>query len=184
MVSINKQVVLNDGTEVLIRSVRRVNRECYLKGFQQLSERSRYFRFFSNQRSLSEKQLQYFTEIDNIYQLALCAIDVSGKNMVGIGMARCFRTKRDPDLAEFTITVIDAYQHRGLGTLLFNIMIQTAQRNGIQKIFGYVLPENEVMLRLLRRFGATVQLERGPMFRVELDLKAMEPAICFQQLPS
>lgn len=63
----------------------------------------------------------------------------------------------EPGTAEMAITVIDAYQGRGLGTLLTAAVAAVAAERGITTLSAEVLAVNEPMRGVLRSFGAEMQ---------------------------
>jgi ribosomal protein S18 acetylase RimI-like enzyme len=166
------EIGLKDGTPVLIRLLNQDDKEELKIGFEKLSTRSKYRRFFVPISSLSNNQLKHLTEIDNKNHLALCAYIVSQNGMFGIGVARYFRVEDEPETAEFALTIIDEYQSQGLGTELLNLLIQCARKNGIRKFIGYMLAENSSMLKILKHLGAQIRREDGPIQRVDLILSS------------
>jgi len=62
----------------------------------------------------------------------------------------------DSHTAEVAVTVLDAYQGRGLGTLLLGLLSQSAAAEDIRTFRAYVLEDNEPMLRIFRDLGAHV----------------------------
>jgi RimJ/RimL family protein N-acetyltransferase len=131
---------------------------------RRMSPESRRLRFASALNRLSDAQLDYLTDFDRHNRIAWCAFDASGDKHVGVGLARLMRLPTEPGepgVAEFAVTVVDAYQRRGLGTLLLDRLIGSAREQGISVVRGYVLPENEAMLRLGKRFGASVAREES-----------------------
>ena len=166
------EIRLKDGTPVLIRLLCQDDKEELKVGFDKLSNKSKYCRFFVPMSSLSNSQLKQLTEIDNKNHLALCAYVVSQNGMFGIGVARYIRVEDEPEAAEFALTIIDAYQSRGLGTELLNLLIHSARKNGIRKFIGYMLAENSSMLKILKHLGARIRREDGPIQRVDLILSS------------
>jgi RimJ/RimL family protein N-acetyltransferase len=164
------EISLRDGTPVLIRLLNQDDKEELEIGFEKLSTKSKYRRFFVPISSLSNSQLKYLTEIDNKNHLALCAYIVGQDGMFGIGVARYFRVEDEPETAEFALTIIDEFQSQGLGTELLNLLIQCACKNGIRKFIGYMLAENSSMLKILKHLGARIRREDGPIQRVDLIL--------------
>ncbi len=163
---------LIDGTSVLIRMLNQDDKEELKIGFEKLSTKSKYRRFFVPISSLSNSQLKHLTEIDNKNHLALCAYIVSQDGMFGIGIARYFMVEDEPETAEFALTIIDEYQSQGLGTELLNLLIHCARKNGIRKFIGYMLAENSSMLKILKHLGAQIRREDGPIQRVDLILSS------------
>ena len=166
------EIRLRDGTLVLIRLLNQDDKEELKIGFEKLSAKSKYRRFFVPISSLSNSQLKHLTEIDNKNHLALCAYIVSQDGMFGIGVARYIRVEEEPETAEFALTIIDEYQSQGLGTELLNLLIHCARKNGIRKLIGYLLAENSSMLKILKHLGAQIRREDGPIQRVDLRLSS------------
>ena len=166
------EIRLKDGTLVLIRLLCQDDKEELKIGFEKLSAKSKYCRFFVPISSLSNSQLKQLTEMDNKNHLALCAYVVTQDDMFGIGVARYIRIEDEPEVAEFALTIIDDYQSRGLGTELLNLLIHSARKNGIRKFIGYMLAENSSMLKILKHLGAQIRREDGPIQRVDLILSS------------
>ncbi len=91
-----------------------------------------------------------------------------------LGISRLSRKHGFPQEAEFAMLVADPYQRQGIGTELLTRLIQVARCEGIQRLAGEVLSENEGMRRLCRRLG--FQLLPSPedpgLLRATLDLAA------------
>jgi acetyltransferase len=57
------------------------------------------------------------------------------------------------DTAEFALVVSDGYQGQGLGTELLRRLAQIARTEGINRIIGYILPENSAMQGVCQKLG-------------------------------
>jgi RimJ/RimL family protein N-acetyltransferase len=145
---------LADGTTLLVRYLEPTDREELQKGFLRLSTLSRWLRFASPIRRLSEGHLRYLTEVDQTDHVAVAVRDEGAPNKDGVAVARFVRLKQEPTAAEFAITVVDDYQNRGIGTLLVRVMLAAAAGRGIRILRGFVLDSNQRMLHILERFGA------------------------------
>ena len=68
----------------------------------------------------------------------------------------------------------DPYQRQGIGTELLTRLIQVARCEGIRRLVGEVLSENEGMRRLCRRLGfQLLPFPEDPgLLRATLDLAA------------
>ena len=161
------QFALEDGTQVLLRPVSSDDRERIQNGMAALSSQSRYFRFFTSAPRLSDQQLRYFSEVDQRNHVAWIALDSSEPKHPGLGIARFIRTNEDPSVAEMAFVVIDAYQCRGLGTILLAVLYLTAEVRGVQVLRAVVLGENTRVSNWLRSLGATGSYERGE-YRLDL----------------
>lgn len=140
------------------------------RGFEALSIRTRRLRFLTLQSRLTESQLIYLTHMDNKNHLALGAFDTSDGEQKGIGVARYVRMSEESDIAEFAVTVLDAYQGRGVGRLLCELLIEAARENGIKTFRGYIAQENAFLVELLEQLGARSTIEESQLMRVDLDL--------------
>ena len=161
---------LEDGTRVLIRYLEPSDREELRKGFLRLSTLSRWLRFASPIRRLSEGQLKYLTEVDQVDHIAIGVRDEGHPHKAGIAVARCIRLKQDPMAAEFAITVVDDYQNRGIGKLLVRVLMAVAAQRGIRTLQGFVLGSNSRMLHILEGFGARIKGRLDGTVEVQLDL--------------
>lgn len=124
-----------------------------------VSPESRFYRFGYGINQLTEKQLDYLADLDNKDRLAWCAFVQGETASTGIGLARYVRLKDEPDVAEFAITVVDEYQHSGLGSLLIARLIESAKEADLKILRGYVRTGNKAMLALARKFGGIPQPE-------------------------
>lgn len=175
---------LADGTRVEIRPCGATSSDCgpdCLKAgigdaFERLSPRSRELRFAAGLQRLSDSQLSYLSNLDNRDRLAWCAIEPIPDGHRGIGLARYVRLEESPAIAEFAVTVVDAYQGRGIGRILLGRLIESARENGLETLRGYILPSNSAMLRLAERFGARLSSEdEFVRADIEVDSAGREP---------
>jgi RimJ/RimL family protein N-acetyltransferase len=147
---------LRDGSCVRVRPIRPEDRDRLREGLHRLSAASRYHRFLAAVSELSDEQLRYFTEVDQVNHLAWIALDPAVPGEPAVGVARCIRLPANPRIAEVAVTVLDTYQGRGLGTLLLGLLSRTAVARGIRTFRAYVDEDNEAMLRIFRDLGAQV----------------------------
>jgi len=132
------------------------------EGFARLSKLTKYYRFHTLKKELSSKELNYFLNIDNYNHLAIGAITKVKNTEYGIAMVRYIRDKNFPDMAEVALTVLDTYQHKGLGTQLYKQLLLYASKNEIKTLTHYVLNENTKMIEFLKRFdGKCIQEAYG-----------------------
>jgi GNAT superfamily N-acetyltransferase len=149
-----RMVTLRDGTKALVRPIHPEDRWRLAEGLKLLSPRSRYLRFHANIDEFTDEQLTYLTEIDYCDHMAWVALDPDDLDAPGLGVARYVRLADDPTVAEAAVTVVDAYQGRGLGTVLLRELATTAIHNGIRTLRNYVLADNESMIEIIDQLGA------------------------------
>ncbi|WP_152050752.1 GNAT family N-acetyltransferase [Tautonia marina] len=147
---------LRDGRRVFLSPVLPEDRHRLEAGFEQLSDQSRVFRFFRQRDQLSEAEIRQLIQVDQVDHVAWCALDLPDPPFDGLGSGRMIRDETDPQSAEVAITVIDAAQRHGLGTVLLALLVLRARMLGIKRLKAFVLPENTVVLQWLRSLGWTV----------------------------
>ncbi len=170
-------VALHDGTTAVVRLLRADDKGLLQRGFEQLSEDSRYNRFFVRKTRLLDSEVHYLTELDQVDHFAIVAVRErpSAPDDV-LGVARAARLLLEPDVYEGAVTVVDAVQRRGLGSLLVRRLLAAASERGSQTLRFCVLPTNWSMQALLRRMapGAGFSDESG-VLRLDIPLRADGP---------
>jgi GNAT superfamily N-acetyltransferase len=160
------EVRLADGSRVTIRPVEPGDKPLIAAGFEQLSEQSRYRRFFTPQRGLDERQLAYLTEVDHHDHEALLAIDVRTGSCTGV--ARFVRV--GAEVAEPAVAVVDSWQRRGLGTELVERLAERARTEGITRFSAIVLAENRDAIRLVETLGEATREDDGGVLHFDVVL--------------
>jgi GNAT superfamily N-acetyltransferase len=155
--SFRARAVLRDGTAVCLRAIRPDDKERLRTGFEQLSPRSVYRRFFHPVTALTDEDLRHLTEIDfrDHVSLALTVEEVAGEKLIAVG--RFVRAAPAGDRAEIAVTVADEYQGRSVGTLLLRHLIRLARAGGVRELVALVLDENREMLEVLRNLDLPAQ---------------------------
>jgi L-amino acid N-acyltransferase YncA len=162
-------VLLKGGGEVLVRAVRPEDKPLFVAGWSQLSDASVYTRFLAARSSLSVDELAFFTEIDHVDHEAIGAMDPESGQ--GVGVARYVRELARPHVAEAAVTVVDAWQHRGLGGKLLRRLCARATENRIKIFSASLLAANDAMLTLFERLGEiTVTRRDGPTLEIDVEL--------------
>lgn len=148
-------VILEDGTELILRPIRPSDREQLAAGFDRLSPQSRSMRFFSALSTLNDRQLQYFTDIDYVDHFAWVAgVRAPDDSEYGVGVARYIRTSPGATEAEAAVTVIDDYHRRGIGSILLEALAAVALTNGITTFLLHVRSDNRPMASTMSDLGA------------------------------
>ena len=143
---------LADGTNILIRPIRPEDAEMEQAFVRNLSRESRYMRFMQSLRELTPDMLIRFTQIDYDREVAFVAMARDNGEDGEVGVCR-YAINPDRFSCEFALAIADAWQGRGLGGVLMQVLIDTARRKGLRRIIGEVLAENTSMLKLMQRLG-------------------------------
>ena len=152
---VSRQLELRDGTRVRIRAIRADDESRLVDLYDALSQDSRYQRFFTVMRRLPPDWAHYLANVDYIRRLAL-VVEAPGDPEVLIAVAR-YEASTQASWAEVAFVVQDAWQNRGLGTLLFRALLEAARDHGINGFCAWVLADNRRMLDLIGRLGRVRQ---------------------------
>ncbi|MFJ6278869.1 bifunctional acetate--CoA ligase family protein/GNAT family N-acetyltransferase [Arthrobacter subterraneus] len=145
-------VVLRDGSTGHLRPISPDDADAVQAFHMRQSQNSIYLRFFTYKSSLSEKELKRFTEVDHLGRVAF--VVTRGQDIIGIGR---YDRLDNPDEAEVAFNVSDAYQGRGLGSILLEHLAAAARENGIRRFTAEVLPENRKMITVFAEAGYEVE---------------------------
>jgi len=141
-----------------------------------LSEETVFFRYFGQQKlelRIAHERLTRICFIDYDREMALVAVrqEPEMKEPEIIGVGRLVRRHGVPE-AEFAIEISDRFQRQGLGTRLLQLLVDTGRQEGLERICGYILPENYSMLEIAKKVGFTVTFDRlETVMWAELKLK-------------
>ncbi len=159
--------VLADGATVEIRPIRPTDRGALVDFHGRQSPESIYFRFFRHRPELTDRELDFFTQVDYRSRMAFVAFD--GGRLVAV--ARYEHGSLPESVAEVAFFVDDANHGRGLATLLLEYLAAAARANGFTMFTASVLPENYRMLGVFRAagFASRTRFADG-LIEVDIDL--------------
>lgn len=123
------------------------------------SSEALYRRFHGPKPDLSERELDFLTQVDQHQHLAVAGFEPEGRL---VGVARAVRPAPESDSAELAIMVEDRVQGRGLGVQLVQALLERCQQAGLQEIQALIQPDNRPALRTLIKARPDAQLSRGP----------------------
>ena len=153
-------VTTRKGRKVRVRHIRPTDAPLLIDMFHRLSPETRRFRFFTSIPDLPEdilwREVRRYTEFNERRQAALIAVVREDRQDRAVGVVRLVVEKADPDIAEVAIVLRDDYQREGLGTAMFDLLIQLALVRGIKRLRAVSLAENEGVQRLIQHAGFRV----------------------------
>lgn len=163
---------LRSGDVVWIRQVCPGDVPALARAYAKLSEESRYRRFFTGRSELPEKILRAAADVDHENHEALVALPLLSGEIVG--ECRFVRLHDRPDTADLAVTVVDAWQGRGLASALLARLSARALEAGIAYFTAEILAENRAALGMLPRLGNVETETLGTV--VEAHIEISEPA--------
>ena len=135
-----------------MRQVRPGDVPALAQAYANLGEQSRYRRFFTVMPELSEATLEAAADVDHEDHEALVAVPLLSPEIVG--ECRFIRHADQPDSADLGVTVVDAWQGRGLGSALLARLSERALEAGIEYFTAEILAENRTVLSMLPSLGS------------------------------
>lgn len=145
--------LLADGCLIHIRPIAPEDAERLVDFHSALSDETVYLRFFSAHGPLRPDEVFRFTNVDGHDRMALVATVRDGI----IGVARYDRSDPSSDEAEVAFVVADAYQGRGVGTLLLETLAAYARTQDVSRFRAETLAHNEAMKSVFRHAGFAVE---------------------------
>jgi GNAT superfamily N-acetyltransferase len=158
LIAAGAPVVLRDGSRIRVRPGRASDRDLLLRGFDRLSPESRYRRFLAATPELTDEMVRYLTQIDHHDHEAMAAFDE--RTGEGVGVARYVRRGDRPETAEVAVTVVDAWQRKGVATVLLEVLAGRARAEGITTFTAVLLSSNQEMIDLIDSLGPLTVVHR------------------------
>jgi acetyltransferase len=145
-------LMLKDGTPVLLRPMRPEDEPLVSEFLGKCSEETIYFRYFRLIKRWTHEMLIRFTQNDYDREIGLMALGQPPGPEVMMGVSRLVMAA-DRSTAEFAVIVADPWQGKGLGPRLVERVMDIAREQGVKRLTADVLPQNQPMLEMGRRLG-------------------------------
>ncbi|MDX2932715.1 bifunctional acetate--CoA ligase family protein/GNAT family N-acetyltransferase [Streptomyces ipomoeae] len=178
-------VVLRDGGTARIRPITVDDAERLVSFYEQVSDESKYYRFFAPYPRLSAKDVHRFTHHDFVDRVGLAAT-VGGEFIATVRYDRIgadgMPASAPADEAEVAFLVQDAHQGRGVASALLEHIAAVARERGIRRFAAEVLPANTKMIKVFTDAGYQQKrsFEDG-VVRLEFDLEPTDRSLAVQR---
>ncbi len=165
-------VLLRDGSTAHIRPITSEDAEVFVEFYSRVSDRSKYYRFFSPMPELSKSDVARFTSVDHVDRVALVIL-LRGR-IIAVGR---YEALGEGD-AEVAFLVEDRHQGRGIAQLLLEHLAAAGRERGLDRFTAEVLPDNHRMIQTFRDAGYRVAsgYEDG-VLSLEFPIDATDTAI-------
>jgi CRP-like cAMP-binding protein len=164
-------VVLNDGSELLLRPVLPGDSERSTHPSVEFSSETLYRRFMST-REPSAALMNYLFQVDYVEHFVWVLVD--GADGPVVADVRFVRDANDPSVAEIAFIVADEYQGRGIGSVLMDALIIAAHVGGVRRFTARLLSDNMRMRAILDRYGAQWERDEPGVVTTEFDVPGVE----------
>ncbi|MET8452739.1 GNAT family N-acetyltransferase [Streptomyces sp. NPDC005209] len=178
-------VVLRDGGTARVRPITVDDADRLVSFYEQVSDESKYYRFFAPYPRLSAKDVRRFTHHDFVDRVGLAAT-IGGEFIATVRYDRIgtdgMPASAPADEAEVAFLVQDAHQGRGVASALLEHVAAVARERGIRRFAAEVLPANTKMIKVFTDAGYTQKrsFEDG-VVRLEFDLEPTDRSLAVQR---
>ncbi|MFE0045652.1 bifunctional acetate--CoA ligase family protein/GNAT family N-acetyltransferase [Streptomyces albireticuli] len=178
-------VVLRDGGTAHLRPITADDAGRLVSFYEQVSDESKYYRFFAPYPRLSDRDVHRFTHHDYVDRVGLAAT-VGGEFIATVRYDRIdprgLPSSGPADEAEVAFLVQDAHQGRGVASALLEHIAAVARERSIRRFAAEVLPANTKMIKVFTDAGYTQKrsFEDG-VVRLELDLEPTDRSLAVQR---
>ncbi|MCX2969520.1 MULTISPECIES: bifunctional acetate--CoA ligase family protein/GNAT family N-acetyltransferase [Streptomyces] len=174
-------VVLRDGGTARVRPITAEDADRLVSFYEQVSDESKYYRFFAPYPRLSDRDVRRFTHHDYVDRVGLAAI-VGDEFIATVRYDRIDELGRPAsapaDRAEVAFLVQDAHQGRGVASALLEHIAACARERGVRRFTAEVLPANTKMAKVFTDAGYSQRrsFEDGSV-HLTLDLEPTERSL-------
>ncbi|MBX3432279.1 MAG: bifunctional acetate--CoA ligase family protein/GNAT family N-acetyltransferase [Pirellulales bacterium] len=143
---------LEDGAPCVLRPIKPEDEPLWHELLASCSVETRWMRFGCLFNHTTHEMATRYCFIDYDRELALVAeVDEGGeRKLAGVGR---LVANTDHSDAEFAILVADAWQNRGLGSLITDACLDVCAEWGVRRVFAVTAPGNTRMTRIFRNRG-------------------------------
>lgn len=162
--------VLKDGTHVCLRTIRPSDEERIRAGIAELSDRSRYLRFFSAFRDPPPAIVKRLSAVDGHDHIGWGAIRTDLEEPHAIGAAHAIRSADLSLRGELAVALLDEYHGLGLARMLIAAVLVDCALEGIEQLEMQMIAENQPASRLVTSLGAQRKPALDSAEHYELDV--------------
>jgi len=152
-------VTLPDGTQVILRPLKKDDGQRLLGMFKTVSEGDLdYFRSDVRNREVLEDWVSHL-DYDRVFPLVAVVED----RIVG-DITLHFGTGPHRHVAETRIFLVEEFRRRGLGTLMLKTMLQLARRMGLHQLVAEIPMEQSHVIKAFKSIGFSSKFIREDYF--------------------
>jgi RimJ/RimL family protein N-acetyltransferase len=174
---------LPGGQAVMVRAISPQDADSLQAYIRNLSAPARRNRFLGAVSELAPRELNRLTHMNGPQELALVVFARTGGETTMIGEAVQVIAP-ESRRCEIALSVADAWQRKGLGTILLSHMKCRAKMIGVRHVIGEILRTNEAMRGLAHKAGFAVRssLTDARLVEVVKDLSSLRTGLqCHEQ---
>jgi RimJ/RimL family protein N-acetyltransferase len=149
-----RHLVLGDGWRTFVRPIRPDDEFLIRDLLVHVTKEDLRLRFFDSIKEFSHQFIAKLTQLDYARAMAFVAIDEASSEMLGVVWLYSDTIR---ETGEYAILLRSDLHGRGLGWALMQLIIEYAKAEGLSRIYGEILQENSVMLKMCRELGFEIK---------------------------
>ena len=168
---LKKQVVLKDGSKVLLRPIKPSDATMKQDLFYSLSKETVAKRYLGSLKAMPLKRIWPYVVVDYDNEMVIVGTvqEDGNESIIAIGS---YSRVPNTNLAEVALVVRDDWQNKGLGTILFNYLCEIAKKRGLDGFIAWMLADNRRMMHILKKSGYSMRYRiEGNLYHVEIRFK-------------
>jgi GNAT superfamily N-acetyltransferase len=169
---------------VCLRTIRPSDEARIREGIAEMSDRSRYLRFFSAFREPPESIVKQLSAVDGHDHIGWGAILLDGDEYPPIAAAHAIRDEADAKNGELAIAVLDDYHGLGLARMLIAAVLCDCAAEGLTNLEMQVLPENRAAASLAQALGGERQSAIDSVMHYEIEVRTALAKLATDSMPS
>jgi acetyltransferase len=151
-----RHLVLGDGWRIFVRPIRPDDEFLIRDLLAHVTKEDLRLRFFDSIKEFSHQFIAKLTQLDYARAMAFVAIDEASSEMLGVVW---LYSDSIHETGEYAILLRSDLHGRGLGWVLMQLIIEYAKSEGLSHIYGEILQENSVMLKMCRELGFKIKTD-------------------------
>lgn len=148
-------MILNDGTELVLRSILPTDIPATRDLFYALSQETIYYRFRSRMKYIPSKEIRNSVFVKHGKDVSLVVTLPNGNRESILAIGRYYLDEKT-NFAEVAFVVHDDWQSKGIGSFMLKQLIIIARHNGIYGFTAEVLAANRAMQIVFNKSGQKV----------------------------
>jgi GNAT superfamily N-acetyltransferase len=151
-----------DGLTVTFRAVKPSDEEGMRRLFYRFSDQTVYYRFFSEIKEMPHAKLQGYVNVDYRRVMSIVGV-VEDAGMERIIAEGRYVRQTDGSYADTAFVVEEAYQGRGIASLILKTLITVARGKGLLGFTADILANNKAIFKVYEKAGLPIQaiMEHG-----------------------
>ncbi len=147
---------LPDGRCIHFRAIRPSDEEEMRRLFYRFSDRTVYYRYFSEIKAMPHEKMQEYVNIDYRKILSIVGVvnEAGGERIVAEGR---YVRPEESAYGDTAFVVAEAYQGMGIATHLLRMLIDTARKKGLRGFTADVLADNKSIFKVYEKAGLPMQ---------------------------